>query len=105
MDAKQAGSLIRKVMGFVTQEDTLLPNLTVRETLTFAALMKLPNSMKHSEKHQMVRISNFIEFFFRFLMSLKNLVFHIVKIQKLEMNLIEDFLVEKREEFQLVCNY
>jgi hypothetical protein len=37
-------------MGFVTQDDVLFPNLTVRETLMYAALLRLPNSLTHLQK-------------------------------------------------------
>ncbi len=37
-------------MGFVTQDDVLFPNLTVRETLMYAALLRLPNSLTRSQK-------------------------------------------------------
>eukprot|EP00743_Colponemidia_sp_Colp-15_P013210 GILK01015259.1.p1 GENE.GILK01015259.1~~GILK01015259.1.p1 ORF type:complete len:648 (-),score=26.63 GILK01015259.1:152-1981(-) len=34
----------RNLIGYVSQEDTLLPNLTVRETLKYAAMLKLPTA-------------------------------------------------------------
>eukprot|EP00027_Filamoeba_sp_ATCC50430_P004270 CAMPEP_0168546348 /NCGR_PEP_ID=MMETSP0413-20121227/3452_1 /TAXON_ID=136452 /ORGANISM="Filamoeba nolandi, Strain NC-AS-23-1" /LENGTH=618 /DNA_ID=CAMNT_0008576523 /DNA_START=103 /DNA_END=1959 /DNA_ORIENTATION=- len=39
---------------YVTQDDYLLPNLTVRETLTFAAQLKLPSTMSSQQKKQRV---------------------------------------------------
>ena len=39
-------------MGFVTQDDVLFPTLTVRESLVFAALLRLPNSMSQVQKVQ-----------------------------------------------------
>lgn len=41
---------IRRRTGFVTQQDTLYPHLTVTETLLFTALLRLPNSMANDEK-------------------------------------------------------
>lgn len=35
---------------FVAQDDTLLPNLTTKETLMFSARLRLPGSMKIAEK-------------------------------------------------------
>ncbi|KAF9582671.1 importin-alpha export receptor, partial [Lunasporangiospora selenospora] len=41
-------------LGFLQQDDFLLPNLTVRETLMFASDLRLPHSMEKSEKQSMV---------------------------------------------------
>lgn len=40
--------------GFVIQQDILLPTLTVRETLTYAAQLRLPSSISAEEKKQLV---------------------------------------------------
>lgn len=39
-----------KRIGFVAQDDVLYPHLTVRETLVFAALLRLPRTMGKEEK-------------------------------------------------------
>ena len=44
----------RNVVGFVDQEDTLLPTLTVHETITTSALLRLPRDMNISIKEQRV---------------------------------------------------
>ncbi|XP_010265331.1 PREDICTED: ABC transporter G family member 21-like [Nelumbo nucifera] len=44
-----SGSIKRKT-GFVTQDDVLYPHLTVLETLTYAALLRLPNKLTREEK-------------------------------------------------------
>ncbi|KAI3917279.1 hypothetical protein MKX01_000056 [Papaver californicum] len=36
--------------GFVTQDDVLYPHLTVKETLVFCSLLRLPNSLSKKEK-------------------------------------------------------
>ncbi|XP_049381369.1 ABC transporter G family member 25-like [Solanum stenotomum] len=41
---------VLKRTGFVTQDDVLYPHLTVRETLIFCALLRLPNSLNRNEK-------------------------------------------------------
>ncbi|XP_071711433.1 ABC transporter G family member 25-like [Rutidosis leptorrhynchoides] len=43
---------ILKHTGFVTQDDVLYPHLTVRETLIFCALLRLPKSLTRKEKTQ-----------------------------------------------------
>ncbi|KAI9011657.1 P-loop containing nucleoside triphosphate hydrolase protein [Hyaloraphidium curvatum] len=43
-----------KRASYVKQEDTLLPYLTVRETLRFNAELRLPNSMSSASKHALV---------------------------------------------------
>lgn len=44
----------RSVIGFVDQDDTLLPTLTVHETITTSALLRLPRDMNISVKEQRV---------------------------------------------------
>lgn len=41
---------VLKRTGFVAQDDVLYPHLTVRETLVFCALLRLPNSLSKSDK-------------------------------------------------------
>ncbi|KAK1433360.1 hypothetical protein QVD17_10270 [Tagetes erecta] len=41
---------VLKRTGFVTQDDVLYPHLTVRETLIFCALLRLPKSLSRREK-------------------------------------------------------
>ncbi|BFI31254.1 ATP-binding cassette, subfamily G (WHITE), member 2 [Marchantia polymorpha subsp. ruderalis] len=43
-------SALKSRIGFVTQDDVLFPVLTVRETLVFAALLRLSPKMSHREK-------------------------------------------------------
>ena len=47
-------SLFRRYCGYVYQDDVLLPNLSVRETLEFYADLRLPSSMPRKEKSQRV---------------------------------------------------
>ena len=44
----------RSVVGFVDQDDTMLPTLTVHETITTSALLRLPRDMNISVKEQRV---------------------------------------------------
>lgn len=39
-------------IGFVTQDDVLFPHLTVKETLTYAALLRLPKTMTKQQKKE-----------------------------------------------------
>ncbi|KAH0928741.1 hypothetical protein HID58_014468 [Brassica napus] len=39
-------------IGFVTQDDVLFPHLTVKETLTYTALLRLPKTLTKQEKEQ-----------------------------------------------------
>ncbi|KVH88228.1 AAA+ ATPase domain-containing protein [Cynara cardunculus var. scolymus] len=48
-DRKLTKAVLRRT-GFVTQDDVLYPHLTVRETLIFCALLRLPNSLTRREK-------------------------------------------------------
>lgn len=51
---KVSSSDYRKVVGFVDQEDTMLPTLTVHETILNSALLRLPRDMSRSTKEQRV---------------------------------------------------
>ncbi len=44
----------RSVIGFVDQEDTMLPTLTVHETILTSALLRLPRDMSRAMKEQRV---------------------------------------------------
>lgn len=44
----------RNVIGFVDQDDTMLPTLTVHETIMDSALLRLPKEMSHASKEQKV---------------------------------------------------
>jgi ABC-type multidrug transport system ATPase subunit len=39
-------------IGFVTQDDVLFTHLTVKETLTYAALLRLPKTMTQQQKKE-----------------------------------------------------
>jgi ABC-type multidrug transport system ATPase subunit len=45
---------MKNIAAYVPQEDHLLENLTVKETLTYSALLRLPSAMSHEEKLQQV---------------------------------------------------
>nr|GMD97403.1 ABC transporter G family member 14 [Ipomoea batatas]GME13764.1 ABC transporter G family member 14 [Ipomoea batatas] len=45
---------IKRLTGFVAQDDVLYPHLTVKETLLFTALLRLPQSLTREEKAQHV---------------------------------------------------
>ncbi|ESQ48703.1 hypothetical protein EUTSA_v10020198mg [Eutrema salsugineum] len=47
---------VKRRIGFVTQDDVLLPQLTVEETLAFAAFLRLPNSMSKEQKYGKVEM-------------------------------------------------
>ncbi|GLJ40192.1 hypothetical protein SUGI_0824420 [Cryptomeria japonica] len=47
-------SWFRRISGYVTQEDALLPLLTVKETLMFSARFRLPPSLSKEEKEAKV---------------------------------------------------
>lgn len=39
-------------IGFVLQDDVVFPHLTVKETLTYAALLRLPNTLTKQQKKE-----------------------------------------------------
>ncbi|GLJ16215.1 hypothetical protein SUGI_0271500 [Cryptomeria japonica] len=43
---------MKRMIGFVSQDDVLYPSLTVRETLLYAALLRLPKTLSKHEKQQ-----------------------------------------------------
>ncbi|CAM6101749.1 unnamed protein product [Calypogeia fissa] len=43
---------LRRRIGFVTQDDTLFPHLTVKETIVYAAMLRLPSSISMDGKIQ-----------------------------------------------------
>ncbi|XP_057447944.1 ABC transporter G family member 21-like isoform X2 [Lotus japonicus] len=47
---------VRRSTGFVSQDDVLYPHLTVVETLTYAALLRLPRSLTVEEKMEQVEL-------------------------------------------------
>lgn len=51
---KEVASRFKKLSTTVPQDDTLLSSLTPRETLTFAARLRLPMSLTGAEKRQRV---------------------------------------------------
>ncbi|UNI23697.1 FAD-dependent urate hydroxylase [Purpureocillium takamizusanense] len=51
---KVVNSEYKKVVGFVDQEDTMLPTLTVHETILNSALLRLPRDMGRAAKEQRV---------------------------------------------------
>ncbi|KAG5501193.1 hypothetical protein JIQ42_06191 [Leishmania sp. Namibia] len=44
----------RNIIGYVSQEDTLLPSLTVEQTILYAARLKLPRALSHSTVNHIV---------------------------------------------------
>ncbi|KAH9300523.1 hypothetical protein KI387_012106, partial [Taxus chinensis] len=53
-NAERFGKSIKRKTGFVTQDDVLYPHLTVRETLIYAALLRLPRAVTKQEKKEHV---------------------------------------------------
>ncbi|KAG5177382.1 ATP-binding cassette superfamily [Tribonema minus] len=54
VDGKPLTKAFKRQMGFVFQDDLMLWNLTVRETMLFAAKLRLPQSIPLSEKEECV---------------------------------------------------
>lgn len=46
--------LVKKSIAHVRQDDRLLPHLTVRETLTFVAKLRLPSHFSQAQRDQRV---------------------------------------------------
>ncbi|XP_040985841.1 ABC transporter G family member 26 [Juglans microcarpa x Juglans regia] len=47
---------VKRRIGFVTQDDVLFPQLTVEETLVFAAFLRLPSNMSQQQKYARVEM-------------------------------------------------
>ncbi|XWS09622.1 hypothetical protein CRYUN_Cryun39dG0005500 [Craigia yunnanensis] len=47
---------LKRRIGFVTQDDMLLPQLTVEETLVFSAFVRLPSDMSQQQKYAKVEM-------------------------------------------------
>ncbi|KAI3820575.1 hypothetical protein L1987_08123 [Smallanthus sonchifolius] len=49
-NGKPFSSIMKRCIGFVTQDDVLYPHLTVTETLVFTSLLRLPKNLTSQEK-------------------------------------------------------
>ncbi|CAH9085741.1 unnamed protein product [Cuscuta epithymum] len=49
-------SSMKRKIGFVSQDDVLYPHLTVKETLTYAALLRLPKKLSKAEKTEQAEL-------------------------------------------------
>nr|XP_043608564.1 ABC transporter G family member 9-like [Erigeron canadensis] len=49
-NGKSFSSIMKRYIGFVTQDDILYPHLTVTETLVFTALLRLPKNLTSQQK-------------------------------------------------------
>ena len=54
---RRTKELMKEISSYVRQDDYLLPNLTVRETLLFVAQLKLPSSYSQEKKLERVNRS------------------------------------------------
>lgn len=54
MNSQDTKNLFRNCGAYVAQEDILYADLTVRETLLYSALLKLPWSISYREKREIV---------------------------------------------------
>eukprot|EP00123_Amoebidium_parasiticum_P015471 comp22988_c0_seq1/m.36596 comp22988_c0_seq1/g.36596 ORF comp22988_c0_seq1/g.36596 comp22988_c0_seq1/m.36596 type:complete len:647 (-) comp22988_c0_seq1:242-2182(-) len=50
LNGERRNNNFRRVTAYVEQDDVLMPNLTVKETFTFNALLRLPDTYSHAEK-------------------------------------------------------
>ena len=100
----------------MTQDDVLFPQLSVEETLVFAAFLRLPSSMSTKQKYQRVEMiikelgleRSFEPFLikilslscFKLILWFANLIFPETDAvtQELEEGLSEEYLVEKENE-------
>lgn len=53
---RRGTQVVRNVVGYVTQHDHLLPLLTVRETLSYAARLRMPEEMPEADKLRRVGV-------------------------------------------------
>lgn len=53
-NGKKPTKPVQKRTGFVSQDDVLYPHLTVRETLVFCSLLRLPKTLSTKEKTSVV---------------------------------------------------
>lgn len=51
-NGQRLGKSMKRRTGFVTQDDVLYPHLTVRETLIYAALLRLPRHLSNQDKRE-----------------------------------------------------
>lgn len=49
---KPHSKFLKARIGFVTQDDVLFPHLTVKETLTYTAMLRLPKTLTTAEKEK-----------------------------------------------------
>jgi ABC-type multidrug transport system ATPase subunit len=49
------GPEMKRLCGFVYQEDVMLPTMTVREAVYMSALLRLPSSLTEDDRHARVQ--------------------------------------------------
>ena len=52
---KYTQGVLKRMAGYVMQDDLLFPDLTVRETLRYAAFLRMPADVSRREKKQRVK--------------------------------------------------
>lgn len=60
INGKNAAALFSKNGAFVSQDDVLYGDLTVRETLEFAAFLRMPSS-KYTRKQKLARVDEVLD--------------------------------------------